>query len=128
MFTELRSHGIARTSKTTMNLCTCWTSDYSLLWSDDRWMLKREGNKKCQKKCLVSWRKTKPLLTCPQWRSQKLSIGGRSKSFNYKITKCSLFVWIFAPWIGSTKNKIQICVILLSRSHKKYNKAFIISF
>jgi hypothetical protein len=48
-----------------------------------------------------------------------MDMGGQSKSFNHKITKCSLFVWIFAPWMGSFKNKIQICVILLSRSHQK---------
>jgi hypothetical protein len=43
--------------------------------------------------------------------------GGRSKSFNHKITEYSLFVWIFILWMGSSKNKIQICIILLSRNH-----------
>jgi hypothetical protein len=74
-----------------------------------------------------------------EWRSQKLwtrgsvqrnyGRGAGPKSFNHKITECSLFVWIFTLWMGSYKDKIQIYVILLSRSHKKiYNKAFIISF
>jgi hypothetical protein len=55
--------------------------------------------------------------------------GAGAKSFNHKIIECSLFVWIFAPWMGSSKDKMQICVILLSRSHQKiYNKTFIISF
>jgi hypothetical protein len=31
---------------------------------------------------------------------------GRSKSFNYKIIECSLFVWIFALWMDSSKDKI----------------------
>jgi hypothetical protein len=47
--------------------------------------------------------------------------GAGPKIFNHKITECSLFVWIFTLWMGSSKDKIQICVILLS-------KAFIISF
>jgi hypothetical protein len=55
--------------------------------------------------------------------------GAGPKSFNHKITECSLFVWIFTPWMGSSKDKMQVCVILLFRSYQKiYNKAFIISF
>jgi hypothetical protein len=58
-----------------------------------------------------------------------MDMGGGPKSFNHKITECSLFVWIFTLWMSSSKDKIQIYVILLSRSYPKiYNKAFIISF
>jgi hypothetical protein len=46
--------------------------------------------------------------------------GAGAKSFNHKIIECILFVWIFAPWMDSSKDKMQIRVILLSRSHKKY--------
>jgi hypothetical protein len=69
-----------------------------------------------------------PFLTC-SGGARNHGYGGRSKSFNHKIIECSLFIWIFALWMDSSKDKIQICVILLSRSHQKiYDKAFIISF
>jgi hypothetical protein len=32
--------------------------------------------------------------------------GAGPKSFNHKITECSLFIWLFTPWMGSSKNKM----------------------